>query len=287
MPSNDPFIPDHIARYVEDINARRASQAERNLHEATSKLTRTMNPMPWVKNQAIGKMMPDTAQAHLITMMTRMMARANPDRPLEALDVGSFTGHTAGSLAKGMENGGHVITFDVDMPDKKDPSHIVNLEDREIAKTYWQEEGVSDRVTQIIGKAGNYMQKLIDEGKEGTFDLVFIDADKVGYEDYYEKALKLLRPGGMILMDNPLWSGRVIAQPWSPEIAAAPLSEKEDPNADALMWLNEKLSTDKRIDGILLGSDDGMWVIEKLGYERKLRKEQRVGQTQGSDFYVP
>jgi O-methyltransferase len=239
MGSSAPFIAPAVVEYTDRINAARATPAEIVLQTSIEALPDTMSSVAGV-TQKIWHMDSGVGQCRLLTMLTRDLSRQH-NRPMKALDIGTFAGHSAGALAKGMEeNGGTVITCDLD--------------DRflSIAKTYWQSEGVIDRIDFRIGPADNTLKTLLaDPSLAGSFDIVYIDADKRGYDDYYEQALKLARVGGKIILDNMLWSGRVA------DLKVC------DANTDALRALGEKISRDLRVDAILLNSDDGLMIAEK------------------------
>lgn len=253
----DFYKKEEVDKFTDRINSERATQAEQNLRKATEALPGTMSPMPGAENQQIGRMEVDLEVAHFVTMLTRDLGRQH-DRPMKAMDVGTFTGHSAGAMARGMENGGTVITCDIS--DEYAP----------VGRQYWEEEGVADRVQLRIvpldgggnGGALKVLQDLAEDPAErGTYDIVFIDANKTGYKDYYEEALKLLRPGGKAVFDNMLWSG-LVAKP-----------EAHDANTDALRDLNEEISKDPRVDAVLLTMGDGIMIAEKRGYSRTVRAQ--------------
>ncbi|MDE3060653.1 MAG: class I SAM-dependent methyltransferase [Pseudomonadota bacterium] len=250
MNNPDFFKKSRVDRYIDRINNERMTDAEKKLSEAIGQLPDTMSPMPGAENQKIGYMDAGAEEAHFLTMMVRDLGRQH-DRPMKALDIGTFAGHTAGAIAKGMdENGGKVITCDVS--DQYKP----------IAEEYWKNEGVADRVDYQIVPARKLLDDLVGKPEEhNTYDMVFIDADKTGYDDYYEQALKLLRPGGKIVLDNMLWSGRVTDE------------TLHDASTDALRDLNQKIAGDKRrVAAVLLSAADGIMIAEKLGYTRQLRQ---------------
>jgi len=241
MPSNLPFKPLYLIKYIEKLNDTRLSKAEVALCQATeNQLTGTINPMPGAENQHVQIMQVKAGQAHFLTLQTRMLAMQHPDTPVKALDIGTFTGSSAGALAKGMTYGGKVVTCDI--------SHDYTA----IAREYWRQEGIENRIQHIIAPASETARMLLNTPEEkGAYDIVFIDADKTGYDLYYENALELLRPGGLIILDNMLWSGRV-ADP-----------ALHDANTDALRALNDKIAGDKRVASVLLDSDDGTMMAMK------------------------
>ena len=159
----------------------------------------------------------------------------------EALEIGTFTGYSALCIARGLVPGGRLTCVDM--------SEAWTA----IGKPYWERAGVADRINLVIAPA----QKVLPEVLEGrTLDFVFIDADKTGYDAYYEIVLPFVRQGGLILFDNMLHGGKV---------TAAVLSEADvDQNTVAIDKLNHKLATDPRVQCVLLSIADGLQVCRKL-----------------------
>lgn len=166
-------------------------------------------------------------------------------RAKKVIDIGTFTG--ASALAAAMAFGkdisdGQVITCDID------DMHL------ELAKKHWKMAGVENNIHFKLGPASQTLQSLIDDGQSGTFDFVFIDADKTGYDRYYEQCLNLLGPGGVIAFDNTLWYGKVL------ESAA-----EDDHDTKALQKLNKKLADDKeRVFVVQVNIGDGYTLATKL-----------------------
>ncbi|MDX1422128.1 MAG: class I SAM-dependent methyltransferase [Kiloniellales bacterium] len=155
------------------------------------------------------------------------------------LEVGTFTGYSALVVALALPADGRVITCDV------------NEETTAIARRYWAEAGVADRIELRLGPAVDTLDALLADGGAGTFDLAFVDADKTNYDAYYERGLALLRPGGLMLVDNVLWGGAV----------ADPLHQDED--TDAIRALNAKIHGDERVSLALLPVSDGLTLARK------------------------
>jgi predicted O-methyltransferase YrrM len=147
------------------------------------------------------------------------------------IEVGSFTGYSALAMALALPADGRIVALDV------------SQEFTDIAKGYWKRAEVDGKIDLRLGPAQASLEKMIAAG-EGPFDLVFIDADKPGYDGYYEAALRLLRPGGVIALDNMLYSG---------EVAAA----RPKGNAAPLAALNAKIHADSRVDMALTSIGDG------------------------------
>ena len=154
-----------------------------------------------------------------IVALNAMLIRALKAK--KVIDVGVFTGASSLAAALSLPPEGKVFACDV------------SEEYTQKAQGYWREAGVEDKVELHIAPAQDTLQKLLDGGHAGTFDFAFIDADKTGYDLYYELCLKLLRSGGMVAFDNTLWNGKVLAP-----------AESCDESTLALKRLNEKLSAD-------------------------------------------
>jgi caffeoyl-CoA O-methyltransferase len=120
-----------------------------------------------------------------------------------------------------------------------------------IAERYWQRAGVAHKIQLVLSPALLTLAKLLADGAAGSFDFVFIDADKERYDEYYEACLRLVRVGGLILLDNTLWSGKVMEPP------------ADDPDALAIAALNEKIPRDERVSACLLPIGDGLTLVRK------------------------
>ena len=158
----------------------------------------------------------------------------------KTLDIGVFTGYSSLVVALALPAEGKIIACDIDE------------ESTAIARRYWQQAGVIDKIDLHLAPAIETLNKLIDEGQTNTFDFAFIDADKRNYDNYYEQALKLIRPGGLIAIDNVLWSGRV----------ADPLDD--DKRTVAIRAFNQKLALDERVKISLVPIADGLTLALKL-----------------------
>jgi predicted O-methyltransferase YrrM len=155
------------------------------------------------------------------------------------LEIGCFTGYSALAMALALPPDGRLITLEVE------PEPI------ELGRRAWAAAGVAERIEVRLGRALDSLDALLREGAAGTFDLVFIDADKKSYDAYYERSLRLVRPGGLILLDNVLWGG-----------AVADPADRERQTV-ALRALNAKLHQDVRISLSLLPLGDGLSVARK------------------------
>lgn len=155
------------------------------------------------------------------------------------LEIGTFTGYSALCMAEALPEGGHLLCCDL-------PGNY-----NEIARAYWEEAGVAPRIELHLGPALSTLESLLAGGQDGSFDLVFIDADKARYPTYLEYALSLLRIGGLAIFDNVLWSGRVLE------------SEPESADTRAIQQLNRALRDDSRVDYSLVPIGDGMGLCRK------------------------
>jgi predicted O-methyltransferase YrrM len=154
------------------------------------------------------------------------------------LEIGTFTGYSALAVALALPVDGKIVCCDV------------SKEFTDQARGYWEEAGVAGKIELHLAPAVETLDRMIEAG-EPAFDLAFIDADKPRYEDYYERALKLARTGGLIALDNMLWGGRVAE------------AEADDENTVAIRALNEKIHDDPRIDMAMLAIGDGVMLARK------------------------
>jgi predicted O-methyltransferase YrrM len=209
-----PNIGGPLSDYV-DGNWLRESPLKRRLRDETAKLPQAMMQISAHQGQQIG-----------------LLARAIGAR--RAVEVGTFTGYSALNIAEALPADGKLWCCDV------------SEEWTRIAKRYWKEAGLDGRIELTIGPALKTLDWLLAQGLTGQLDLAFIDANKTDYDAYYERCLKLVRRGGLILVDNVLWGGSV----------ADPADTDED--TLAIRALNAKLRTDERIDLSLFATGDGM-----------------------------
>lgn len=156
-----------------------------------------------------------------------------------AIEVGTFTGYSATVVAMNLPDNGELVACDV------------SEEYTAVALRYWKEAGIADRIDLRIGPAADSLRELLDERGPSTFDFAFIDADKVGYNQYYESCMALLRPGGVILFDNMFMDGRVADE-----------SNKED-GVRAIRALTQKLTDDPRVDFCVIPIADGLGMVLK------------------------
>ncbi|MBV9157553.1 MAG: class I SAM-dependent methyltransferase [Acidobacteriaceae bacterium] len=158
----------------------------------------------------------------------------------KTLEVGVFTGYSSIVAAMALPAGGRVVACDT------------SEEFTSIARRYWREAGIEDKIELRLGPAIQTLETLLNEGGAKTFDFAFIDAEKSEYDQYYELALKLLRPGGLIAIDNTLWHGRVLDD------------ENQEAGVPEIRALNEKIHGDSRVESVLLPIADGVTLARKL-----------------------
>ena len=168
-------------------------------------------------------------QGAVLSMISRMI------QPARVLEVGTYTGYSAICLAQGLTADGHLHTIDI------------NEELSDMCLKYWKEAGVANKITQHIGKAKDIIPSLNE-----SFDLVFIDADKVNYGTYYDLVIDSVPSGGWILADNVLYDGEVV---WP--------AEEQSKNAKAIHAFNEKIKADDRVEQVLLPVRDGILIMRK------------------------
>lgn len=159
----------------------------------------------------------------------------------KTLEVGVFTGYSSLWVALALPMDGKMIACDV------------SEDYTTMARRYWQAAGVANKIDLRIAPALDTLDQLLAEGQAETFDFAFIDADKANYDNYYERSLQLIRPGGLIAIDNVLWSGRV-----------ADAQDKES-STKKIRAFNEKLHKDQRITLSMVPIADGLTLAFKVG----------------------
>lgn len=156
-----------------------------------------------------------------------------------AIEVGVYTGYSALAVAEALPDDGLLVACDI------------NAETTAIAQRYWQQAGLAHKIDLRLAPAAQTLQALLDDEQAGSFDFAFIDADKTGYMDYYELCLALLRPGGLIAVDNVLWGGAVLE------------ASTDDDDTRAIQQFNAQLGVDQRVDLSLLPLADGLSLLRK------------------------
>lgn len=213
------IVDEDVVRYVvEKITVESALEAD--LRRKTSEL-------------AQGGMISGSDVGALLALLIKSI------RARRAIEVGTFTGYTALKVAQALPLDGKLICCDIDQ------------EWTSIGRGYWRQAGVEEKIDLRLGPATETLGALLSSGNAGAFDFVFIDADKPGYDSYYELSLELIRPAGVVVLDNMLWSGKV-ADP-----------DETDESTVALRALGEKISRDSRVDSCLLTVGDGLMIATK------------------------
>ncbi len=156
------------------------------------------------------------------------------------LEVGTFTGYSALAVTQAMPAQGETTCLDI------------SEEWTTIARRYWIRAGLADRIHLHLRPAAETLESLIRDGWSGDYDMAFIDADKTGYADYYESCITLVRPGGLILIDNTLWDGEVVRP-----------VEQQDEDTRAICAINERVHADQRVDVSLVPIGDGLTIARK------------------------
>lgn len=193
------------------------------------KLLQDLTRETWQKVLA-PRMLSGHFQGRVLSMISKLI------QPTSILEIGTYTGYSALCLAEGMSKDAVLHTIDI------------NEELKNFQRKYFNASGYGDRIIQHVGDAMEIIPTL-----NTTFDLVFIDADKVNYPNYFELVMPLLKSGAVILSDNVLWTGKVIE----------PLNPKDKDTA-ALLTYNKLLNTDDRVESVLLPIRDGLTVTRVL-----------------------
>ncbi len=212
-------LTDELYEYLRNVSLREPALLAR-LREETSRLERA--------NMQIA---PEQGQFMALLIELLDVRRA--------LEIGTFTGYSALVVALAMPSDGRLIACDL------------SEEWTAIGRRYWEEAGVADKIDLRLGPALATLDELLAADAADSFDFVFIDADKTGYDDYYERSLRLLRAGGMIAIDNVLWNGNVY------DLSI------DDPDIVAIRALNEKLHTDERVSISLVPIGEGLTLARK------------------------
>ena len=207
----DPFLNDYAEKY---------SSEESLVLKELNRDTFSKVLMP--------RMLSGHIQGRMLSMLSYMI------RPKLILEIGTFTGYSALCFAEGLLEGGHLHTIDI------------NDELTPMVKSYIAKAGMEDKITLHNGNASE-----IIPGLSGSFDLVFIDADKINYSLYYDLVFDKVRQGGYLIADNVLWSGKVLNM------------ETADKDTLAIHQFNEKIKKDTRVEKVLLTVRDGLLIIRK------------------------
>ncbi len=220
MSSNFLALTEALYQWLQD-NSLREPEVLRRLREETA----ATNPM------AVMAISP--VQGQLMMLLLKLIGARR------TIEVGVFTGYSSLCTALALPADGRIVACDV------------SEEWTAVARRYWAEAGVADKIALRLAPATETLDALLADGQAGTFDFAFIDADKANYDEYYERILKLMRPGGLIVFDNMLWYGKVAD------------ASVQDEDTVALRALSAKLHHDERVFVSLLPVGDGVTLALK------------------------
>ena len=219
--SNKTFtLTEPLYQYLLDVSLREPECLRRIREETASHELAVMQISP--------------EQGQFMAMLVRLIGAKR------CLEIGVFTGYSTLSVALALPGDGKIIACDI------------NKDWTSIARRHWDEAGVGNKIELRIAPALRTLDQLIREGQTGTFDFAFVDADKSNYWNYYERVLQLIRVGGLIAIDNTLWSGQVIDK------------DDHDVDTEAIRAFNAKLYQDKRVNISLVPISDGLTLACKL-----------------------
>ncbi|MEQ9262350.1 MAG: O-methyltransferase [Owenweeksia sp.] len=210
------FLPEKLEQYVEDHTTPESEVLQELNRETWSKV---LQP----------RMLSGHLQGRVLSMLSKMI------QPKRILEIGTYTGYSALCLAEGLQEEGKLHTIDI------------NEELEDMVNSYIEKAGYSDRIQMHVGDATQIIPALNE-----SWDIVFIDADKENYSNYFDLTIDHLRPGGYIIADNVLWSGKVIQK-----------VDPKDEETQALMAFNEKVLKDDRVENALFPVRDGLMVCRK------------------------
>jgi caffeoyl-CoA O-methyltransferase len=213
-------LDDRLAEYLRSVSSREPEPLSRLRQETASHPQASMQITP--------------EQGQFMALLIRVL------NAKEAIEIGVFTGYSSTAVALALPDSGKLIACDL------------SEEFTSIARRCWRDAGVEHKIDLRLAPALETLDKLIAEGHAGTIDFVFIDADKKNYLNYYERALVLLRKGGLIAVDNVLWDGRVA----DPAV--------QDADTCAIRAFNAKIHTDSRVELSMLPIGDGLTLACKL-----------------------
>lgn len=212
-------LSDELYHYLLDVSLREPPLLRR-LREETAR-------------DPLARMQIAPEQGQFMSLLVRLLGARR------AIEIGVFTGYSSLCVASALSNDGELIACDV------------SDEWTAIARRYWQEVGLTHKISLRLAPALDTLDALLRDGEKESFDFVFIDADKMNYQNYYERALALIRPGGLIAVDNVLWGGSVAD------------AQNQEPNTLAIRAFNQALHADARIDLSLIPIGDGLTLARK------------------------
>jgi len=212
-------LDDRLYAYLQDHSLREDDIARR-LRETTAGLD-------------MARMQIGPEQGQFMALLVELMGAYN------LLEIGTFTGYSALCMARALPVDGRLVCCDI------------SKEWTAIGRAFWEDAGVADRIDLHLAPAMNTLDKLLGNDQAGQFDIAFIDADKTNYLNYYERCLRLVRPGGLLMFDNTLWGGSVADD------------SVQDDDTRALRQFNDKLLADQRVSISLVPIGDGLTLARK------------------------
>ncbi|MGB0808777.1 MAG: O-methyltransferase [bacterium] len=219
MSTKTILMDDQLLEYLRQ-NSVREPDVLQELREETQKLSNS-------------GMQISPEQGQLMAMLVKLV------NARKIVEIGTFTGYSSTVMAVAMPEDSQLIAFDI------------SEEYTRTARRFWKKAGVDQRVKLVLGNAKESLKDFLQTGEQESVDLAFIDADKSSYAEYYECCLKLIRPGGLILVDNVLWSGQVAD------------ASNHDKDTEALRIFNAALSSDQRVDLCMVPIGDGLTIARK------------------------
>ncbi|SMD31684.1 Predicted O-methyltransferase YrrM [Reichenbachiella faecimaris] len=212
---------DFINKDIQDYSASHTTQAS----ELLEKIDRETH-----LNVLRPRMLSGHVQGRILSMLSHMI------RPKRVLEIGTYTGYSALCMAEGLDSKGELVTIDI------------NEELEPLVQKYFDESPYTDQLKYLIGDAMQLIPTLNEK-----FDLVFIDADKVNYSNYFDLVINKVTQGGFIIADNILWSGKVTSTP-----------KANDKDTKALIEFNQKVHEDSRVENVLMAVRDGLMILRVL-----------------------
>jgi len=212
-------VTPELHQYLQSVSIR-DNEVLRALREETAK-------------EELARMQISPEQGQFMALLIKLLGARR------TIEVGVFTGYSALSVATALPQDGQIIACDIDERWTK------------IAQRYWEQAGVAHKIALHLAPALKTLDRLLLEGQQDQFDFAFIDADKENYQNYYERCLTLVRPGGLIAVDNVLWGGSVINP------------DKQDLDTRCIRAFNEQLLNDERVDISLIPIGDGLTLARK------------------------
>ena len=219
MSTQTILMDDQLLEYLRQ-NSVREPDVLQELREETQKLSNS-------------GMQISPEQGQLMAMLVKLV------NARKIVEIGTFTGYSSTVMALAMPEDSQLIAFDI------------SEEYTRTARIFWRKAGLDQRVKLVLGNAKESLKDFLQAGERESVDLAFIDADKSSYAEYYECCLKLIRPGGLILVDNVLWSGQVAD------------ASNHDKDTEALRIFNAALSSDQRVDLCMVPIGDGLTIARK------------------------